>query len=217
MTPVVLLSDTYIANAAEPWLVPNADELEPFKVSFRTDDNNFQPFMRDEATFARPWVKPGTPGLEHRIGGLEKASESGNVSYDPENHQKMTNSRFRKIEGISEDIPLQEINSGAETGQLVVVGWGSTYGPISRAVEIVRAEGKAISHIHLRYINPMPRNLGQLLARFQKVLVPEMNMGQLSTLLRDKFLVPAEGLNKVTGKPFQISEIENGIRAILEK
>ncbi len=217
MTPVVLLSDTYIANAAEPWLVPNADDLEPFKVSFRTDASNFQPFMRDEGTFARPWVKPGTPGLEHRIGGLERASESGNVSYDPENHQRMTNSRFKKIDGISEDIPLQEIDSGAETGQLVVVGWGSTYGPISRAVEILRAEGKAISHVHLRYINPMPKNLGQLLGRFEKVLVPELNMGQLSTLLRDKFLVPAEGLNKVTGKPFQISEIENGIRDSLEK
>ncbi len=217
MTPVIILSDTYIANAAEPWRVPDADHFEPFKVDFRTESDGFQPFMRDDKTLARPWVKPGTPGLEHRIGGLERAYDSGNVSYDPENHQRMTDVRVKKIEGIADDIPLQSVEVGTDSGQLAVVGWGSTYGPIRTAVRNLRAEGKAVSHIHLRYINPMPKNLGELLARFDKVLVPEMNMGQLSTILRDRFLVPAEGLHKVTGKPFRIVEIEDGIRASLEK
>ena len=217
MTPVIILSDTYIANAAEPWRVPDADHFEPFKVDFRTESDGFQPFMRDDKTLARPWVKPGTPGLEHRIGGLERAYDSGNVSYDPENHQRMTDVRVKKIEGIADDIPLQSVEVGTDSGQLAVVGWGSTYGPIRTAVRNLRAEGKAVSHIHLRYINPMPKNLGELLARFDKVLVPEMNMGQLSTILRDRFLVPAEGLHKVTGKPFRIVEVEDGIRASLEK
>ncbi|MFP6777982.1 MAG: 2-oxoacid:acceptor oxidoreductase subunit alpha [Alphaproteobacteria bacterium] len=217
MTPVIILSDTYIANAAEPWRVPDADHFEPFKVDFRTESDGFQPFMRDDKTLARPWVKPGTPGLEHRIGGLERAYDSGNVSYDPENHQRMTDVRVKKVEGIADDIPLQSVEVGTDSGQLAVVGWGSTYGPIRTAVRNLRAEGKAVSHIHLRYINPMPKNLGELLARFDKVLVPEMNMGQLSTILRDRFLVPAEGLHKVTGKPFRIVEIEDGIRASLEK
>jgi 2-oxoglutarate ferredoxin oxidoreductase subunit alpha len=217
MTPVIILSDTYIANAAEPWRVPDADHFEPFEVDFRTESDGFQPFMRDDKTLARPWVKPGTPGLEHRIGGLERAYDSGNVSYDPENHQRMTDVRVKKVEGIADDIPLQSVEVGTDSGQLAVVGWGSTYGPIRTAVRNLRAEGKAVSHIHLRYINPMPKNLGELLARFDKVLVPEMNMGQLSTILRDRFLVPAEGLHKVTGKPFRIVEIEDGIRASLEK
>ena len=217
MTPVIILSDTYIANAAEPWRVPDADHFKPFKVGFRTETEGFQPFMRDGATLARPWVKPGTLGLEHRIGGLERAYDSGNVSYDAENHQRMTNTRFKKIEGIADDIPLQTVESGADSGQLAVLGWGSTYGPISSAVGHLRAEGKAVSHIHLRYINPMPKNLGELLARFDKVLVPEMNMGQLSTIVRDRFMVPVEGLRKVTGKPFRIAEIEDGIHARLEK
>ncbi len=217
MTPVMLLSDTYIANAAEPWLVPDADQLKPFKVEFRTDAEGFQPYMRDPATLARPWVKPGTPGLEHRIGGLERAAVSGNVSNDPENHQLMTDTRFNKIAGIADDIPPQEIDAGGDSGQIAVVGWGSTYGPISRAVGHLRDEGKAVSHIHLRYINPLPKNLGDLLSRFDKVLVPEMNMGQLSTILRDRYLLPVESLCKVTGKPFRIVEVEDGIRAALEK
>jgi 2-oxoglutarate ferredoxin oxidoreductase subunit alpha len=217
MTPVILLSDTYIANAAEPWLLPDADKFKPFEVDFRTEAEGFQPYMRDDATLARPWVKPGTPGLEHRIGGLERAADSGNVSFDADNHQRMTDIRCQKIAGIADDIPLQKTESGGESGQLAVVGWGSTYGPISRAVDFLRAEGKAVSHIHLRYISPMPKNLGDLLSHFDKILVPEMNMGQLSTILRDRYLVPAEGLNKVTGKPFRIAEIEDGIRAVLEK
>jgi 2-oxoglutarate ferredoxin oxidoreductase subunit alpha len=217
MTPVILLSDTYIANAAEPWLVPDADQLEPFKVNFRTEPEGFQPYLRDETTLARPWVKPGTPGLEHRIGGLERSDVSGNVSNDADNHQLMTNIRFNKIAGIADDIPLQEVELGGDSGQVVVVGWGSTYGPISRAVGHLRDEGKAVSHIQLRYINPLPKNLGKLLARFDKILVPEMNMGQLSTLLRDRYMLPTESLCKVTGKPFRIIEIEDGIRAALEK
>lgn len=217
MTPVILLSDTYIANAAEPWLVPDADQLEPFKVNFRTEPEGFQPYVRDETTLARPWVKPGTPGLEHRIGGLERSDVSGNVSNDADNHQLMTNIRFNKIAGIANDIPLQEVELGGDSGQIVVVGWGSTYGPISRAVGHLRDEGKAVSHIQLRYINPLPKNLGELLARFDKILVPEMNMGQLSTLLRDRYMLPTESLCKVTGKPFRIIEIEDGIRAALEK
>jgi 2-oxoglutarate ferredoxin oxidoreductase subunit alpha len=217
MTPVILLSDTYIANAAEPWLVPDADQLEPFKVNFRTEPEGFQPYLRDETTLARPWVKPGTPGLEHRIGGLERSDVSGNVSNDADNHQLMTNIRFNKIAGIADDIPLQEVELGGDSGQIVVVGWGSTYGPISRAVGHLRDEGKAVSHIQLRYINPLPKNLGELLARFDKILVPEMNMGQLSTLLRDRYMLPTESLCKVTGKPFRIIEIEDGIRAALEK
>ena len=217
MTPVILLSDTYIANAAEPWLVPDADQLEPFKVNFRTEPEGFQPYVRDETTLARPWVKPGTPGLEHRIGGLERSDVSGNVSNDADNHQLMTNIRFNKIAGIANDIPLQEVELGGDSGQIVVVGWGSTYGPISRAVGHLRDEGKAVSHIQLRYINPLPKNLGELLARFDKILVPEMNMGQLSTLLRDRYMLPTKSLCKVTGKPFRIIEIEDGIRAALEK
>ena len=217
MTPVILLSDTYIANAAEPWLVPDADQLEPFKVNFRTEPEGFQPYLRDETTLARSWVKPGTPGLEHRIGGLERSDVSGNVSNDADNHQLMTNIRFNKIAGIADDIPLQEVELGGDSGQIVVVGWGSTYGPISRAVGHLRDEGKAVSHIQLRYINPLPKNLGELLARFDKILVPEMNMGQLSTLLRDRYMLPTKSLCKVTGKPFRIIEIEDGIRAALEK
>jgi len=197
--------------------VPDADQLEPFKVNFRTEPEGFQPYVRDETTLARPWVKPGTPGLEHRIGGLERSDVSGNVSNDADNHQLMTNIRFNKIAGIANDIPLQEVELGGDSGQIVVVGWGSTYGPISRAVGHLRDEGKAVSHIQLRYINPLPKNLGELLARFDKILVPEMNMGQLSTLLRDRYMLPTKSLCKVTGKPFRIIEIEDGIRAALEK
>ncbi len=216
MTPVIVLSDTYVANAAEPWLIPDVDTLEPFPVEHRTDPEGFMPYMRDSRTLARPWVKPGTPGLEHRIGGLEKAHDSGHVSYDPANHHQMTLMRKRKIDRIAEDIPPQEIELGGDGGQLAVVGWGSTYGPIHQAVERVRADGLAVSHIHLRHIWPLPRNLGDMLRRFDKVLVPEMNTGQLRTLLRSEFLVPAEGYNRITGKPFKIAEIESAIRDTLE-
>ena len=214
MTPVVVLSDTFIANAAEPWRLPDVGAFEPFPVSFRTEVDGFQPYERDPETLARPWVRPGTPGLEHRIGGLEKDYATGNVSYDPENHQRMTNVRHEKIARIADDIPEQTVDQGPAQGPLAVVGWGSTYGPISRAVERSREESLfSVSHIHLRHLSPLPRNLGDLLAGFEKVLVPEMNMGQLTTVLRSRYLVPAISLPKVTGKPFKIVEIMDAIRA----
>ena len=213
MTPVVLLSDTFIANAAEPWRLPDVGALEPFPVAFRTETDGFQPYERDPETLARPWVRPGTPGLEHRIGGLEKDYSSGNVSYDPENHQRMTDVRHEKIARIADDIPEQRVDQGPERGPLAVVGWGSTYGPISRAVERSRSGGVPVSHIHLRHLSPLPRNLGELLAGFDKILVPEMNMGQLATVLRSRYLVPAVSVPKVTGKPFKIVEIMDAIRA----
>ena len=214
MTPVVVLSDTFIANAAEPWRLPDVGAFEPFPVEFRTEVDGFQPYGRDPETLARPWVRPGTPGLEHRIGGLEKDYATGNVSYDPENHQRMTDVRHEKIARIADDIPEQTVDQGPESGPLAVVGWGSTHGPISQAVERSREEGlSSVSHIHLRHLSPLPRNLGDLLAGFEKVLVPEMNMGQLTTMLRSRYLVPAIGVPKVTGKPFKIVEIMDAIRA----
>jgi 2-oxoglutarate ferredoxin oxidoreductase subunit alpha len=211
MTPVILLTDGYIANASEPWAIPDVSQLKPFPVRFRTDAAGFHPFKRDER-LVRNWAKPGTPGLAHRIGGIEKDYDSGNISYEPDNHQKMTNVRRDRILGIAKDIPLQGVEQGNTRGRLAVVGWGSTYGPISRAIDRCRADGLDVSHIHLRYIWPLPRNLGELLRGFDQIIVPEMNDGQLVTLLRAQYLVPAEGLNKVTGKPFKISEIEAAIR-----
>ena len=215
MTPVILLSDTYIANAAEPWLIPDIEALPRTPVAFRTDAEGFQPYLRDEATLARPWAVPGTPGLEHRVGGLEKDYDSGHISYDPANHQRMTEARQAKIAGIADDIPLQEVESGADRGSLAVVGWGSTYGPINRAVGNLVAEGLDVSHIHIRHLWPLPRNLGDLLGGFDQILVPEANAGQLLMLLRSEYLVPAEGLSNVTGAPFRIAEIEAAIRARL--
>jgi len=211
MTPVIVLTDGYIANAAEPWLIPDFDKYAPFPVTFRTDPEGFHPFLRDPKTLARAWAVPGTPGLEHRIGGIEKDYDSGNISYEPANHQRMTDVRRNKILGIANDIPLQKVDQGNERGRLAVVGWGSTYGPISRAVSNARARKLDVSHIHVRHIWPLPRNLGQLLRNFDQILVPEMNTGQFITVLRSEFLVPAQGLNKVTGKPFKIAEIEAAI------
>ncbi len=216
MTPVVLLSDNYIANASEPWNLPDVDKMARFPARFREDPKDFHPFERDPATLARPWAVPGTPGLEHRIGGLERDAVSGNISYDPSNHQRMTEWRAAKIAGIAKDIPAQTIDQGPDGGPMVVVGWGSTYGPISRAVGNLLSEGVQVSHVHLRHIWPLPRNLGELLGGFERVLVPEMNMGQLVKLLRSELLVPAEGLNKVSGKPFMIAEIEAAVRDRLE-
>jgi len=217
MTPVMVLTDGYITNASEPWLIPDPSTYERFDVEFRTDPENFHPFLRDEKTLARPWVKPGTPELMHRIGGIERSYDTGHISYDPDNYQKMTDVRAAKINGIADDIPEQEVEIGAAGGKLAVVGWGSTYGPINRAVTNMRDDGYDVSQIHLRYIWPLPRNLEELLKTYDQVLVAEMNTGQLRTLLRSEYLVPAEGLNKVNGKPFLIGELEDAIRARLEK
>jgi 2-oxoglutarate ferredoxin oxidoreductase subunit alpha len=216
MVPVMLLTDGYIANASEPWRIPDIDSYDRFPPRFRTEPEGFAPYMRDAATLARPWAVPGTPGLEHRIGGLEKKSGSGNISYDASNHQEMTDLRANKVRKAVESIPDQTVAMGADSGSLAVVGWGSTFGPITRAVTNLRREGKSVSHIHLRHIWPLPGNLGDLLRRFDKVIVPEMNNGQLVTLLRDQYLLPATGIDKVTGKPFKIAEIESAIRAQLE-
>ena len=216
MMPVILLSDGYIANAAQPWHVPSIEGLTPFPVRFQTDPGGFQPYARDPVTLARPWAVPGTPGLEHRIGGLEKDSLTGAISYDPANHQLMTETRAAKLERIAQDIPPQGLERGGKEGRLAVVGWGSTYGPISRAVGSLTQRGYDVAHVHLRHLCPMPRNLGDLLRGFTKILVPEMNSGQLVDLLRARYLVPAEGLNKISGQPFKIEEIETAVIARLE-
>jgi 2-oxoglutarate/2-oxoacid ferredoxin oxidoreductase subunit alpha len=215
MTPVILLSDGFLANAAEPWLMPDADTLPKFPVKFRTDPEGFHPFARDPKTLARAWARPGTPGLEHRIGGIERSYDSGHISYDPDNHEKMTKTRAAKVAGIAADIPLQKVSLGGPKGKLAIVGWGSTYGPIQQGVRTARAEGLDVAHIHIRYLNPFPRNLGELLKGFAKVVVPEMNNGQLVTMLRSTYLVPAVGLNKITGKPFKSGEIVDAIRSHL--
>ncbi|MEK6768197.1 MAG: 2-oxoglutarate ferredoxin oxidoreductase subunit alpha, partial [Gemmatimonadota bacterium] len=215
MTPVMLLTDGYLANAAEPWPIPDVSALPRFPVAYRTDPEGFHPFVRDPVTLARAWALPGTPGLEHRIGGLEKSYDSGHISYDADNHQQMTDVRAAKIAGIANDIPLQPVALGEDHGTIAVVGWGSTYGAIRQAVRQLREDGAAVSHIHIRYLAPFPRNLGDLLRRFDQVLVPEMNTGQLVTMLRAAYLLPAEGLNKVNGQPFKIGEIADAIRARL--
>ena len=216
MTPVIVLSDGFLANASEPWRLPDLDRLPRFPVRFRTEPEGFHPFVRDPATLARAWAVPGTPGLAHRIGGLERAYDTGHISYDPDNHQKMTDVRGAKIDGIANDVPLQTVAQGEETGDLVVVGWGSTFGAIEEAVRVLRAEGRRVSHVHVRYLHPFPRNLGLVLARFPRVLVPELNTGQLLVLLRARYLVPAVGLNKVAGRPFRVAEIADAVRARLE-
>src|SRR3989440_467690 len=213
MTPVILLSDAYLAHAAEPWRLPDPSTLPRFPVHFRTDPAGFHPFVRDPVTLARAWAVPGTSGLEHRIGGLEKDYDTGHISYDPENHARMTRTRAAKIAGIANDIPPQRAALGADHGAVAVVGWGSTYGAIQQAVREAREDGIDVSHIHLRYLNPFPSHLGDLLKRFDRVLVPEMNSGQLVQLLRASYLVPAEGLNKVEGKPFKVAEIVQAIAA----
>ena len=215
-TPVILLSDGYIANASEPWRVPDFDDYESFPVQFETDVENFTPAKRDPDTLARVWAKPGTPGLEHRIGGIEKSFETGDISYDPENHQKMTDVRKAKIDQIANYIPDQQVSLGGEVGALAVVGWGSTFGAIHQAVKRCRADGLEVSHIHARYMWPYPKNFEQLLNGFEQILVPEMNMGQFVEVIRSRFLIDAKRLNKVSGQPFKIREIEKAIRSLLE-
>lgn len=215
MTPVIFLNEGYLANAAEPWKLPDADAVPDFPVEFHSKTEGFHPYLRDETTNARPWAKPGTEGLMHRIGGIEKDYNSGNISYDPENHHKMTKVRAQKILGIADDIPLQAVASGKEKGKLVVVGWGSTFGAIEQAVKKCHDDDLDVSHIHIRHIWPLPRNLGDLLKGFDKVLVPEMNNGQLVNLLRAEYLVPAEPLNQISGQPFKVVDLEREIRARL--
>jgi 2-oxoglutarate/2-oxoacid ferredoxin oxidoreductase subunit alpha len=216
MTPVILMTDGQLANGAEPWLVPDVDKLPPIKVEFRTDPNGFLPYMRDEETMARPWAVPGTPGLEHRIGGLSSENLTGNVSYSPANNELMVRTRARKIAGIAREIPPLEIFGDSSGGDLVVLGWGSTFGPIREAVKQVREKGRKVSHIHLRYLNPLPKDLGEKLRRFKQVLVPEMNMGQLLKLIRAEFLIDAAGFNKIQGRPFKVGEIVTRITRALE-
>ncbi|MEO7170336.1 MAG: 2-oxoacid:acceptor oxidoreductase subunit alpha [Sphingomonas sp.] len=214
MTPVMLLTDGYIANAAEPWLVPDMDSYTPFPVTYLEEapEGGFLPYGRDEK-LARPWVKPGTPGLLHRIGGIEKQLGTGNIEYGAANHQAMTEIRRDKVLGI--DVPDQKVEMGTESGKLAIVGWGSTYGPIHQAVRRARARGLDVSHIHIRHIWPLPDNLGGLLKGYEKILVPEMNTGQLKTVLRDQYLVDAKPLNKISGQPFMIAEIEAAIEEAL--
>ena len=212
MTPVMLLTDGYIANAAEPWRVPDMSGYAPFPTMFLTEtpEGGFHPYSRDEK-LARPWVKPGTPGLLHRIGGIEKKAGTGNIDYSPANHQEMTELRRDKVLGV--DVPDQQVELGETSGKLAIVGWGSTFGPIHQAVRRAQRRGLDLSHIHIRHIWPMPANLGALLKGYEHILVPEMNTGQLKTVLRDQFLVDAKPLNKVSGQPFRISEIEAAIGA----
>ncbi|MDD9895389.1 MAG: 2-oxoacid:acceptor oxidoreductase subunit alpha [Gammaproteobacteria bacterium] len=214
MTPVMLLSDGYLANAAEPWKIPAVDSLPTFSVTHYDDPTDFKPSIRSEETLARVWAKPGTPGMEHRIGGIERSYDTGDISYDPANHQKMTDLRKAKVDGIANDIPLQEVCYGNNSGKLAVVGWGSTFGAIHQAVKRAVSEGLDVSHIQVRYLAPMPRNLGELLSNFDAVIIPEMNTGQFIRMIRSEFLIDADGINKVAGQPFKIGEI---LAAIHEK
>ena len=218
MTPVMLLSDGYIANAAEPWKVPDMADFAPFPVAFHdalpATGEGVMPYARN-AELARPWIKPGTPGLEHRIGGIEKAPGSGNIDYSAEAHAEMTRIRATKVANVANSIPDQAVALGEASGALAVVGWGSTYGPIHQAVRRMRARGLDVSHIHIRYIAPMPKNMGPLLKAYAKIIVPEMNSGQLKTILRDLFLVDAKPLTKTNGQPFRIAEIEAAIEEAL--
>ncbi|PKO71948.1 MAG: 2-oxoglutarate ferredoxin oxidoreductase subunit alpha [Betaproteobacteria bacterium HGW-Betaproteobacteria-14] len=209
MTPVILLSDGGIGNAAEPWRIPDPASLPKLEVKFRTDPEGFQAYARD-ASLARPWVRPGTPGLEHRVGGLEKDFLTGNISHDPVNHQRMVEVRAAKVDGIAADMPPLQVE-GPPEGDLLIVGWGSTYGSIVQAREQAVAEGCSVSHAHLRHLNPFPSDLGGILKRYRKVLVPEMNLGQLSRLLRERYLIDVAQLNKVQGRPFKVSEIHDRI------
>jgi 2-oxoglutarate ferredoxin oxidoreductase subunit alpha len=213
MTPVILLSDGYLANGAEPWKVPNLAELPDFKVKFRVDATGFMPFQRDPRTLARQWAKAGSPGLEHRIGGLEHEAH-GTVSYDPLNHEKMTHLRADKVAGIANDIPLLEVD-GPPEGELLILGWGSTEGAIVGACEQLAAAGKPVARAHLHYLNPLPRNVGEVLKRYRRVLVPEMNSGQLAFLLRARFLIEVVSYSKVQGKPFKMSEIKERVEEML--
>lgn len=219
MTPVILLSDGYIANGAEPWRFPQTADLPEVSVHFKkklnNDEEKFQPYTRDER-LVRPWVTPGTPGMEHRIGGIEKQHITGNVSYDPENHQFMVKIREGKVEKISDDIPEQQLDAGPGKGKLLVLGWGSTYGAIKSAVAELLDQGYSVSHAHIRYLRPFPKNLGQIIQNFEQILVPEINNGQLIKIIRDKYLVDAKGYNKIMGVPITKGELVDVMKKMLE-
>jgi 2-oxoglutarate ferredoxin oxidoreductase subunit alpha len=210
MTPVILLSDGYIANGAEPWKYPTASELPKIEVHFKTSldegEEKFLPYKRNEK-LARPWAIPGTPGLEHRIGGLEKQAETGNISYDSDNHEFMVKTREAKVEKIADYIPLQTIDSGKEKGKVLVLGWGSTYGTIKSSVQELQDKGRDVSHAHLKYVRPFPKNLGDILKNFETVLIPEINNGQLIKIIRDKYFVDAKGFNRIMGSPIAKHEL----------
>jgi len=215
MVPVIILSDGYLANGAEPWKIPDVSELPEIPVHFETNTEDFHPYRRNPTTLARPWAIPGTPGLEHRVGGIEKQDVTGNINYDPLNHERMVRLRAAKVEAVADDIP-DVVPAGDQSGDLLIVAWGSTHGPITAALKTAREKGQSVGHVHLRHLNPLPRNLGDVLKRYKHILVPEMNMGQLVMILRAKFLVDAQGYNKIQGKPFKQSEIEQKIDEILE-
>src|SRR6478672_10533685 len=217
MTPVILLSDGYIANGAEPWKYPASNDLRPIHVTYKTElghgENKFQPYQRDE-NLVRPWAIPGTAGLEHRIGGLEKENITGNVSYDPENHQLMVKIRQEKVDKIALNIPEQTLDNGPEKGDVLILGWGSTYGVIKTAVESLLKEGYSVAHAHLRYLRPFPRNLGEILRNYKTVLIPEINNGQLIKIIRDQYLVDAKGYNKIMGIPITKTELVEEIKQL---
>src|SRR6202046_611758 len=216
MVPVIILSDGYLANGAEPWKIPNVEELPKIEVKYATDPLGFQPYKRNPDTLARPWAIPGTPGLEHRIGGIEKQDVTGNINYEPLNHEHMVRPRAEKVAGIAQDIP-EIVPEGDASGDLLIVAWGSTNGPITAAMNAQREKGRKIGHLHLRSLHPFSRNLGEVMKRYQKILVPEMNMGQLVMVLRAKFLVDAQSYGKIQGKPFKQSEIEDKIEELLDE
>jgi 2-oxoglutarate/2-oxoacid ferredoxin oxidoreductase subunit alpha len=216
MVPVIVLSDGYLANGAEPWRIPELSELPEIPVRYHTEPKGFLPYSRDPQTLARPWAVPGTPGLEHRVGGLEKQDGTGNVNYEPLNHERMIHLRAAKVEAVVQEVP-DVVPAGDAEGDLLLVGWGSTYGSITAALRAQREKGRRIGHVHLRHLHPLPKNLGEVMKRYRKVVVPEMNLGQLLWVLRAKYLVDAEGLNKVQGKPFKQSEIEAKIKEVLSR
>ena len=220
MTPVILLSDGYIANGAEPWKFPSAADLKPIQVEFKkgleAGEEKFMPYKRDEK-LVRPWAVPGTPGLEHRIGGLEKQDVTGNVNYEPENHQHMVKTRQAKVDKIADHIPLQTLDSGPEKGKVLVLGWGSTYGAIKSAVHELQNEGIAVSHAHIRYLRPFPKNLGNIISNFEHVLIPEINNGQLIKIIRDQYLVDAKGYNKIMGIPITKGELVTAVKELIKQ
>ena len=220
--PVILLSDGYLANGSEPWLIPAVDDLPDLRVAFATEHNKtledgttaFWPYLRDPDTLARPWAVPGTAGLEHRIGGIEKADGTGNISYDPANHDFMVRTRQAKVDRVAATIPPLEVEDPGGQARVLVLGWGSTYGPIGAACRVVRSRGIDVAQTHLRHLNPFPADLGEVLARYDRVLVPEMNLGQLAMLLRAKYLVDAISYNQVRGLPFTVEELSSMIEEV---